>query len=91
MESKIVSFSGFFTFLVCFDDVCDLHVGIEMSISAEQLGDVIKVETTFGEQIIGELYCYEKANGLVVLNILISGLFVLNVSLIGREETREFG
>ena len=43
-----------------------------MSISAEQLGDVIKIETTFGEQMIGELYCYEKASNLVVLNILIS-------------------
>ena len=61
-----------------------------MSISAELLGDVIKIETTFGEQIIGELYCCEKAEGLVVLNILIADLRVLNVALINREETREF-
>jgi len=62
-----------------------------MSISAKQLGDVIKIETTFGEQIIGELYCYEKADGLVVLNILLSELRVLNVSLISREKVRESG
>lgn len=42
-----------------------------MSISADQLGNLIKIETTFGEQIVGELYCYEKKSSMVVLNILL--------------------
>ena len=42
-----------------------------MSISADQLGNLIKIETTFGEQIVGELYCYEKKSSMVVLNILV--------------------
>ena len=41
-----------------------------MSISTNQIGELIKVETTFDEQIVGEIYCYDRGTSLLVLNIL---------------------
>lgn len=41
-----------------------------MSIGTNQIGDVIKVETTYKETIIGEIYCIDKNAGILVLHIL---------------------
>ena len=57
-----------------------------MSISANQIGDKIRVETTFKETISGEVYCFDKNAGILVLNILSCSVSELLRSFIFTEE-----
>ena len=41
-----------------------------MNISPAQIGNTIEVVTTFNETISGEIYCYDRNSGIIVLNIL---------------------
>ena len=57
-----------------------------MSISTSQIGELIKVETTYDEQITGEIYCYDKSSSVLVLHILCKQSSKMGVSLTFTEE-----
>ena len=61
-----------------------------MSISTNQIGELIKVETTYDEQIIGEIYCYDRSTSLLVLNIL-RVVNELPLSFTNTTEDSEYG
>ena len=62
-----------------------------MSISTNLIGNTIEVVTTFNETICGEIYCYDRNSGILVLNILSSRLVKFRVSFTWMEEDRGRG